>query len=176
MLAESVLLLGLCILAVLRRRGAAGVRLTCCFCEIGSLGPTCQLLRANSHFSSFLFEELHIQKVDVQDNMSNVSEERSTRQQDIKKGLQFIEYGSVFLFLYILMLIRPYVQDGWGSPFKQYQRRKIENLHFSSEYLLASTWKWRADLKSRQHPALFLSRADWRWEGVPFQPLRKNQH
>uniref|UniRef100_A0A8B9BX47 Zinc finger CCCH-type containing 7A n=1 Tax=Anser brachyrhynchus TaxID=132585 RepID=A0A8B9BX47_9AVES len=38
--------------------------------------------------------------------MSNVSEERSTRQQDIKKGLQFIEYGSVFLFLYILMLIQ----------------------------------------------------------------------
>lgn len=29
--------------------------------------------------------------MDVQDNMSNVSEERSTRQQDIKKGLQFIE-------------------------------------------------------------------------------------
>ncbi|KAJ7408390.1 hypothetical protein BTVI_59678 [Pitangus sulphuratus] len=36
-------------------------------------------------------QEWHIRKVDVQDNMSNVSEERSTRQQDIKKGLQFIE-------------------------------------------------------------------------------------
>lgn len=169
-----MLLLGLCILGVLCRHGAASARSTCCCCKIGSWGPTCQLLRANSHFSSFLFEELHIQKVDVQDNMSNVSEERSTRQQDIKKGLQFIEYGSVFLFLY--MLIHPNIQDGWRCPFKQYQGRKIENLHFSSEYLLASTWKWRADLKSRQHPALFLSRADRRWEGVPFQPLRKNQH
>lgn len=38
--------------------------------------------------------------MDVQDNMSNVSEERSTRQQDIKKGLQFIEYVFVVLFLY----------------------------------------------------------------------------
>ncbi|XP_010718004.1 zinc finger CCCH domain-containing protein 7A-like [Meleagris gallopavo] len=41
--------------------------------------------------SAFLFEEVCIRNVDVQDNMSNVSEERSTRQQDIKKGLQFIE-------------------------------------------------------------------------------------
>lgn len=38
--------------------------------------------------------------MDVQDNMSNVSEERSTRQQDIKKGLQFIEYDFVVLFFY----------------------------------------------------------------------------
>ncbi|XP_042683605.1 zinc finger CCCH domain-containing protein 7A isoform X5 [Centrocercus urophasianus] len=35
--------------------------------------------------------EVCIRNVDVQDNMSNASEERSTRQQDIKKGLQFIE-------------------------------------------------------------------------------------
>lgn len=37
--------------------------------------------------------------MDVQDNMSNVSEERSTRQQDIKKGLQFIEYDFVVFIL-----------------------------------------------------------------------------
>lgn len=54
----------------------------------------------NSHLSFFFFEEWHIRKVDVQDNMSNVSEERSTRQQDIKKGLQFIEYDFVILCLY----------------------------------------------------------------------------
>lgn len=53
----------------------------------------------NSHLSLFLFEEWHIRKVDVQDNMSNVSEERSTRQQDIKKGLQFIEYDFVVFIL-----------------------------------------------------------------------------
>lgn len=68
----------------------------------------------NSHLSLFLFEEWHIWKVDVQDNMSNVSEERSSRQQDIKKGLQFIEYDFVvfilacsFTCLYIFLL------DGW---------------------------------------------------------------
>ncbi|OPJ79424.1 hypothetical protein AV530_009517 [Patagioenas fasciata monilis] len=36
-------------------------------------------------------QEWRIRKVNVQDNMSNVSEERSARQQNIKKGLQFIE-------------------------------------------------------------------------------------
>lgn len=41
--------------------------------------------------------------------MSNVSEERSTRQQDIKKGLQFIEYGFVGLFLYACVCV--YVGD-----------------------------------------------------------------
>lgn len=48
--------------------------------------------------SAFLFEEVCIRNVDVQDNMSNASEERSTRQQDIKKGLQFIEYGATFFY------------------------------------------------------------------------------
>lgn len=62
----------------------------------------------NSHLSLFLFEEWHIRKLDVQDNMSNVSEERSTRQQDIKKGLQFIEYDFV-VFILVCSFICVYI-------------------------------------------------------------------
>lgn len=55
-------------------------------------------------YISSLFEEWHIQELDGQDNMSNVSEERSTRQQDIKKGLQFIEYAFCGLILVCLCI------------------------------------------------------------------------
>jgi len=86
---------GVCAEGAACRLCAVGER----WCEMGSVCSRRELRCVNSRLPACLFQEWRIRKVDVRDNMSNVSEERSTRQQDIKKGLQFIEYGFAVLLL-----------------------------------------------------------------------------
>lgn len=112
--------------------------------------------------------------MDVQDNMSNVSEERSARQQNIKKGLQFIEYDFVVLFLYASTCM--YMR--WRALGKPWDRAPAEEGGghvFLLRVFANMNMEMENSLTENTDSLFVLKPSRWRVGGYSFSAFEKNQ-